>query len=270
MAGCKVLVVEDENLIAMDLQRRLEGLGYSVTGTAGTGEAAMRLAKATHPDIVLMDIVLRGPVDGIELSAGMRSELDIPVVYVTAHSDEKTVSRAKATGPYGYVTKPVDDRQLQIFVDIAFRHTGAGKLLLCVHAGRGASPSAAWRAHEGGESSAPAVGGAAGPAADGDAAPVPACEPDRIAASVRSALAKAAEQYGGEEHFVLMDDLSSMEFYAGAETVRRFSAGLFGGLSGLGIFPFVVLPDGKSHLLGPAPLSARRRLRIEGAWLAGT
>jgi PAS domain S-box-containing protein len=124
MAGCKVLVVEDENLIAMDLQRRLEGLGYSVTGTAGTGEAAMRLARATHPDIVLMDIVLRGPIDGIELSARMRSELDIPVVYVTAHSDEKTVSRAKATGPYGYVTKPVDDRQLQIVIEMAvYKHS---------------------------------------------------------------------------------------------------------------------------------------------------
>jgi hypothetical protein len=119
------------------------------------------------------------------------------------------------------------------------------------------------------EVAGPAVGGVAGPAADGDASPVPACEPDRIAASVRSALAKTAEQYGGEEHFVLMDDLASMEFYAGTETVRRFSAGLFGELSGFGILPFVVLPDEKANLLGLAPLAPRRRLRVEGAWLAG-
>ncbi len=123
MAGYKVLVVEDENLIALDLQRRLEALGYTVTGTAGTGDAALRSARARPADIVLMDIVLRGGIDGIELSKKMKSEFDLPVVFVTAHSDERTVSRAKTTGPYGYITKPVDDRQLQIVIEMAvFKH----------------------------------------------------------------------------------------------------------------------------------------------------
>jgi len=119
LEGHKVLVVEDENVIALDLQRRLESLGCTVTGTAGTGEAALRLARSARPDIVLMDIIIRGPTDGIELSRKMQSEFDVPVVYVTAHSDEKTVARATATGPYGYVTKPVDDRQLQIVIEMA-------------------------------------------------------------------------------------------------------------------------------------------------------
>jgi PAS domain S-box-containing protein len=129
LAGHKVLVVEDENLIAMDLQRRLESLGYTVTGTAGTGETALRQARALRPDIVLMDIILRGPTDGIELSKKMQSEFDLPVVYVTAHSDDKTVARAKATGPYGYVTKPVDDRQLQIVIEMAIYKHASEKAL---------------------------------------------------------------------------------------------------------------------------------------------
>jgi PAS domain S-box-containing protein len=117
-------VVEDENLIALDLQRRLESLGYTVTGTAATADAALRSARARPPDIVLMDIVLRGGIDGIELSKTMKAEFEVPVVYVTAHSDDKTVARAKATGPYGYITKPVEDRQLQIVIEMAvFKHS---------------------------------------------------------------------------------------------------------------------------------------------------
>jgi len=129
LAGHRVLVVEDENLIALDLQRRLESLGYTVTGTAGTGDGALRLARALRPDIVLMDIVLRGHTDGIELSKKIQAEFDLPVVYVTAHSDEKTVARATATGPYGYVTKPVDDRQLQIVIEMAIYKHASEKAL---------------------------------------------------------------------------------------------------------------------------------------------
>ncbi len=102
----------------------------------------------------------------------------------------------------------------------------------------------------------------------GAPAPLSAFEPDRIAASVRAALSGAAARYGGEEHFVLMDDLASMGSYNGTEVVRRFSAGLFGEMTGLGIFPFVVLPDDRAQLLGPTPFAPRRRLRVEGDWLA--
>lgn len=117
--------------------------------------------------------------------------------------------------------------------------------------------------------------GAPGPApaaAPGDGAnevtALSAFEPDRVAAAVKAAVQAVAGRYGGEEHFVLMDDLAAMEFYNGTGVVRRFSAGFFGELSGLGIFSFAVLPDEKAHLLGPAPFAPRKRLRIEGGWLA--
>jgi PAS domain S-box-containing protein len=122
--GNRVLVVEDENLIALDMQNRLETLGYIVTGTAGTGDAAIREVRALRPDIVLMDIGLRGPMDGIELSKKMQAEFDLPVVYMTAYADEETVARARDSGAYGYMTKPVGDRQLQIVIEMAKnRHT---------------------------------------------------------------------------------------------------------------------------------------------------
>ncbi len=129
MSGEKVLVIEDEKIIAMDLSRRLEALGYTVTGTAGDAESALRKARSLRPDIVLMDIVLPGGTDGVELSGLMRSEFEVPIVFVTAHSDDRTVERAKATGPYGYVTKPVDDRQLQIVIDMAIYKHGSEKAL---------------------------------------------------------------------------------------------------------------------------------------------
>jgi tetratricopeptide (TPR) repeat protein len=106
-------------------------------------------------------------------------------------------------------------------------------------------------------------------AAAGDVTTLSAFEPGRVAVAVKAALQKVAARYGGEEHFVLMDDLAAMEYYNGEEVVRRFSAGFFGELSSLGIFSFLVLPDEKARLLGPAPFSSRGRLRIEGAWLAG-
>ena len=95
-----------------------------------------------------------------------------------------------------------------------------------------------------------------------------AFEPDRIAAAVKAALQKVAGRYGGEEHFVLMDDLAAMEFYNGTEVVRRFSSGFFSELSSLGIFSFAVLPDASAHLVGPAPFAPKKRLRVEGRWLA--
>jgi len=104
--------------------------------------------------------------------------------------------------------------------------------------------------------------------AAGDVTTLSAFEPDRVAAAVKAALQNVAGRYGGEEHFVLMDDLAAMEFYNGTEVVRRFSAGFFGELSSLGIFSFAVLPEARAHLLGPVPFSLRQRLRVEGRWLA--
>jgi diguanylate cyclase (GGDEF)-like protein/PAS domain S-box-containing protein len=115
----KILIVEDEKIIALDLQRRLERFGYSVVGMASEGEEAIAAAREREPDIILMDIMLAGPMDGIEASKRIRVELDIPVIFLTAYTDEKTLERAKEVEPFGYILKPFKERELYTTIDIA-------------------------------------------------------------------------------------------------------------------------------------------------------
>jgi len=119
MAETSVWIVEDESIVAMDLKARLLKMGYSVTGISGYAEEAIEEIRLHPPDIVLMDIVLKGTMDGIEAAAIIREELEIPVVYLTAYSEEGTISRAKVTEPYGYILKPFMERDLQIAIEIA-------------------------------------------------------------------------------------------------------------------------------------------------------
>jgi two-component system cell cycle sensor histidine kinase/response regulator CckA len=119
----RVLIVEDEAIVAMDLQQRLERLGHHVVGTASTGDAAIRRAEETQPDVTLMDIRLKGQMDGVAAAAEIDRRFDLPVVFLTAHSDTKTVQRATGAEPFGYVLKPVDDRELEIAIAVAkYRH----------------------------------------------------------------------------------------------------------------------------------------------------
>jgi len=111
MAKTEILIVEDERITAEDIRLSLGGLGYAVTGMASSGEEAIRKAKELHPDLVLMDIVLGGDMDGIEAAKRIRARFNIPVVYLTAYADEKTLERAKVTQPFGYILKPFDDKQ---------------------------------------------------------------------------------------------------------------------------------------------------------------
>ncbi|GAB6056634.1 methanogen output domain 1-containing protein [Methanobacterium alkalithermotolerans] len=129
MADTKLLVVEDESIVAMDIKHRAEGLGYNVLDIAASGEEAIEKARETEPDLILMDIVLKGKMDGIEAADFIRDEFDIPVVYLTAYSDEKTLGRAKLTGPFGYIIKPFEDRELHSAVEVAlYKHKMDSKL----------------------------------------------------------------------------------------------------------------------------------------------
>ncbi len=115
----KILVVEDERIVAKDIQTTLERLGYSITGAVASGKDAITMARHTRPDLVLMDISLKGPIKGIEAAQKIHDELDIPVVYLTSYADRKTVKQAKLAGPFGYVLKPFEERELHIVVEMA-------------------------------------------------------------------------------------------------------------------------------------------------------
>lgn len=119
MAQNKILIVEDEIIIAEDLQRRLERLGYKVIGIASSGEEAINKAREEIPDLVLMDIVIHGKMDGIETADNIKTMFNIPVIYLTAFSDEETLKRAKITEPFGYMVKPYRERELKITIEIA-------------------------------------------------------------------------------------------------------------------------------------------------------
>ncbi len=122
--GTRVLVVEDEALIAEELRERLTRLGAFIVGVVDTAEAAVETAIRTRPDIVLMDIRLRGERDGIAAAKDIRDDLEAPVIFLTSHSDRATLERAKATGPFGYVLKPFEERELLVAMEMAsHRHT---------------------------------------------------------------------------------------------------------------------------------------------------
>ncbi len=119
-----ILIVEDENIVAMELDERLQEMGYRVTDICATGKTAVEKAKKNKPDIILMDIILKGEQDGIETAAAIRENLDIPVIFLTSHSDKKTLNRALKESPYGYILKPFREKELQITIKLALeRHT---------------------------------------------------------------------------------------------------------------------------------------------------
>lgn len=123
MKKAKILVVEDEGIVAMDLQTTLEDLEYIVTAVVDSGEIAIEKAKETQPDLVLMDIRLAGKIDGIQAAAIICSELEIPVIYLTAYADKETLKRAKLTLPFGYLIKPFEERELHTAIEMAlYKH----------------------------------------------------------------------------------------------------------------------------------------------------
>lgn len=141
MRKARILVVEDEGIVAAQIRETLEGLGYEVPAVAATGAAALERLAETEPDLVLMDIQLKGGISGVETARRMRSRLDVPVVYLTAFSDAETLEQAVLTDPLGYVLKPFDERSLHATLQMALhRHERARGAL---ESGRWASAVAA-------------------------------------------------------------------------------------------------------------------------------
>lgn len=117
----RIVVVEDDAIISSDIAETLIRLGYDVSAVAESSEEALQAVSAHQPDVVLMDVQLRGATDGIETVASLRSTSDVPVIYLTAHTDEATLARAKETAPHGYLAKPFNDRDLRTTIEVAIR-----------------------------------------------------------------------------------------------------------------------------------------------------
>lgn len=115
----KILIVEDESIIAMEIQARLQHLGYDASVIVHTGNDAIDKACELSPDIVLMDITLKGNIDGVEAATEIKTRYKIPVVYLTANVDEQTFLRAKVTEPFGYLLKPFEERLLHATIEMA-------------------------------------------------------------------------------------------------------------------------------------------------------
>jgi len=123
MDKTRILIVEDEGLIARDIEDMVRHAGYEICSVVGTGEEAVEKAETTHPDLILMDIILGGEMDGVEAAENIREQFNIPVIYLTAHTDENTLQRAKLTEPIGYTLKPVEQKELMTVIEMAlYKH----------------------------------------------------------------------------------------------------------------------------------------------------
>ncbi|MBK6626807.1 MAG: response regulator [Flavobacteriales bacterium] len=130
MAQTNVLVVEDESIVSKDIQHSLKKLGYNVVGAAATGEQAVKLAVEAQPDIILMDIMLKGEMNGIEAATQIRQETNIPVIFLTAYADESTLNKAKVTQPYGYIIKPFKEIDIHTSIEMAlYKHKKEAEVL---------------------------------------------------------------------------------------------------------------------------------------------
>src|SRR5215813_2605069 len=131
--SARILVVEDEAVVALDVEDRLRRLGHDVVGTADSSASALALAAEVRPDLVLMDIALRDGSDGIAAAERLRAELAVPVVFVTAFADAETLERAKRVSPHGYIVKPFDERDLRATIEIALYRDGLDRALRRSH-----------------------------------------------------------------------------------------------------------------------------------------
>lgn len=129
MSNARILIVEDEQIVAMDIQSTLESLGYKIVGQADNGPEAILKAAELHPDLVLMDIGLKGGIDGIEAATQIRAQFDLPVIFLTAFANQSTLERAREAEPFGYILKPFEENDLTIAIEMAlYKHSIEYKL----------------------------------------------------------------------------------------------------------------------------------------------
>jgi signal transduction histidine kinase len=129
MTKTKVMVVEDERIVALNLQRRLAKLGYEVSSVVTSGSEALRHIEQDRPDIVLMDVNIEGDIDGIETASRIPEEYNIPVIYLTAYSEEATLQRARTTQPYGFLLKPISERELHATIQMVLERRRADMIM---------------------------------------------------------------------------------------------------------------------------------------------
>lgn len=123
----RILVVDDEAIITMQLEERLTAMGYTVAGMAASGEGAIDKARRLKPDLLLMDIVMPGKLNGIEAARVIMEELDIPVVFVTSYADDAIIEQAKQVRPYGYIVKPFNELEIKAAIEVALFHKNADR-----------------------------------------------------------------------------------------------------------------------------------------------
>src|SRR5690606_38383489 len=124
MSGERIMVVEDESILAMLIKRKLQNWGYEVVDWVDTGEEAVKNAEKYKPDLILMDIVLKGDMDGIEAAQRIREKVDIPIIYLTAYSNDEVLKRAQETEPYGYILKPFREGEVNANIKMAlYKHS---------------------------------------------------------------------------------------------------------------------------------------------------
>jgi CheY-like chemotaxis protein len=126
MTKASVMIVEDEVIISMAMRIRLKKMDYDVPAVARTGEEAVGLALQHRPDVILMDIRLAGEIDGVEAAAQIHRSADLPIIFLTAYSDDDTRARAAATGAAGYMTKPFSERELTVALELGLQPRGDG------------------------------------------------------------------------------------------------------------------------------------------------
>lgn len=128
MSETDILIVEDKAITAMEIQQKLENLDYGIAGRVDNGAEAIEVALEEDPDLILMDIRLKGDMDGIEAAREINEHLDVPVVFMTAYTEVETTDLAKETGPAGYIAKPINEEELYAVLEIAlFRHRSQGE-----------------------------------------------------------------------------------------------------------------------------------------------